>query len=92
MTAYVNTAEGVANNVTSFTNSANQERVMECAQALANQHRTLQAYNVNLVMQFLGVMANQSTDARNEYAVKAAKAGYAAMVEALNGATRVPSC
>ena len=86
------TAQEVADTVTDFVNSASQHSVIDLAEAMATGHRTLQAYKVNLVMQFLAVMAEQDTDARNEYAVKAAKAAHAAMVDALNGATRVPSC
>jgi hypothetical protein len=76
--------------IESFVNSAGRADVTALAHNMAQCHRTLQSLQVNLVMEFLLAMSQQTTDARNEHAVKAATAGYKAMVDSLNGATRTP--
>jgi hypothetical protein len=88
MAAYVNTAEGLAGLISDFVN--NGGNVTDLATHMANDHATLQSLKFNMVMEFLRIMGEKPyMDARNEYAVRAAKVGYRAIVDNLNGATRV---
>jgi len=73
-----------------WVSGASQEDFDDVSFRLCSDHRTLQQLFANFLMLHLGNLAGNSTDARNELAVKAAKAGYAAMTETLNGATRFP--
>jgi hypothetical protein len=80
----------LSDEIAMFLNGASRTDVTALAHNMSQCHRTLQSFHVNLVMEFLLAMSKQTTDARNEYAVKAATAGYKAMTDSLNGATRTP--
>lgn len=65
--------------------------VTTLATTLASAHPTLQSLFGNVVMEFLRIMSEKTyVDARNRPLYESAVAGYRAMVEALNGATRHP--
>ena len=65
-----------------------REKYEQFIQELCNDHRTLQASMVRLIIDYLRAMAKNGTDERNEAAVKAAQI----MVKALDdaGAAQIP--
>ncbi len=68
-------AEDLAQEISRFVNSANNDQMEQLAELMANDHPTLQQNKMRLACLFVEQMANKSyTDARNEESKKIANA------------------